>query len=870
MMKLNAQSLAILACSLIAGHAWGQCDDITQNGPNTMATSCQCASVGQTDCDLLPDIMISWLGLQNISGGPSEYSQTASSNAGRLRISGATPNVGFGPLEVRGLRSDNTRKFICGPDTVTVPTAYDINGNPINSGFTCGNGYNARQILFQRIYHKNGSTMSFNEYERGSMTYHPLHGHYHVNAWTTMSLRLAQPGVSDPTQWPIVSTGGKLGFCLTNLYTCSGSPGYCKDDHRYGQGNNILNGYFGNNYNLGPQPGCSDDVQCIQVGKGDIYDEGLDGMWINMLPGLCNGQYHIVAVADPANDFIESNEANNWTSMPFTLTQQTAANNGGTANIFCDGSTVIAPGQTRTLTASPGTAYAWSTGATTRSITVSAAGNYSCTVTCPCGSLSTPSLAITALAAPAAPVGTDAARFGTGTVDLSATGTDLYWFDAPTGGNQVGAGTAFTTPVLSSTTNYWVEARSTSPGENAQGGRTNNSTQGAYAGTGTSTRQWLLFDAHKPFKLESFKVRANSMGQRHFVLVDRLGNLIAEKYIEIPAGLNTITVNWDVPAGLQHKISCFDDNTETIRDLWYNTSGNSYPYAVGTLATITGATDGTTNYWCLYDWVASTPSVTATSSRTQVTATITQPVAVNLKMALEGPYEVATNLMRDDLRTAGLLPVAEPYTGLGFSQLAGGGAESLMPTLLSITGNDALVDWVRVELRSASNPAQIVATKQALLQRDGDVITADGAGTLIFNVPAGNYHVAVRHRNHLGCMNVNAIPLAPTPTEVDLASAATSTWGSNARKAVGSKMALQAGNALTDGQIKYIGAGNDRDPILVIVGATVPTNVASGYQPTDINLDGQIKYTGQNNDRDPILVNVGGTTPNNVIFEQLP
>src|SRR5204863_4622109 len=131
-----------------------------------------------------------------------------------------------------------------------------------------------------------------------------------------------------------------------------------------------------------------DDAQGIYVGAGDIYSESLDGMWINMMPGLCNNlapdsAYWIVADVDPNNDFIEENDNNNWAAIPFNLTQQSPHNNGGTANISCDGSLVIGPGQTRTLTASPGTAYGWSTGATTRSITVGAAGNYSCTVTCP-------------------------------------------------------------------------------------------------------------------------------------------------------------------------------------------------------------------------------------------------------------------------------------------------------------------------------------------------------------------------------------------------------------------------------------------------------------------------------------------------------
>lgn len=46
------------------------------------------------------------------------------------------------------------------------------------------------------------------------------------------------------------------------------------------------------------------------------------------------------------------------------------------------------------------------------------------------------------------------------TATLSATangGTTLAWFDAPTGGNQVGTGANFTTPVLAATTTYYVQ-----------------------------------------------------------------------------------------------------------------------------------------------------------------------------------------------------------------------------------------------------------------------------------------------------------------------------------------------------------------------------------------------------------------------------
>lgn len=35
-------------------------------------------------------------------------------------------------------------------------------------------------------------------------------------------------------------------------------------------------------------------------------------------------------------------------------------------------------------------------------------------------------------------------------------------------------------------------------------------------------------------------------------------------------------------------------------------------------------------------------------------------------------------------------------------------------------------------------------------------------------------------------------------------------------------------------------------------------------------MDGQVKYTGAANDRDPILQNIGGSVPSNTRVEQLP
>lgn len=242
---------------------------------------------------------------------------------------------------------------------------------------------------------------------------------------------------------------------------------------------------------------------------------------------------------------------------------------------------------------------------------------------------------------------------------------------------------------------------------------------------------------------------------------------------------------------------------------------------------------------------------------------------LSARVLLEGPWDGSTGLMRDQLRSNPAFPLTEPYTALGFTQLLGGG-ETIDPGLLSVVGNDAIVDWVRIELRDAATPSVLRATLQALVQRDGDVVDVNGSTSIALPVAAGNYHVAIRHRNHLGAMTGDPVVLGSTPTMVDLSSPSQSTFGTDARKAAVGVSLLWAGNVIRDGQLKYAGGSNDRDPILVRIGGSVPTATASGYWSEDVTLDAVVKYAGAANDRDPILVNIGGIVPTAIRVEQLP
>ena len=244
-------------------------------------------------------------------------------------------------------------------------------------------------------------------------------------------------------------------------------------------------------------------------------------------------------------------------------------------------------------------------------------------------------------------------------------------------------------------------------------------------------------------------------------------------------------------------------------------------------------------------------------------------LSLRLKAMLEGPYDVNTGLMHDSLRVKGLLPLTEPYTTMGYAHI-GGGNESTTAATLSVTGENAIVDWVVVELRDANNPAQVLATRSALIQRDGDIVGADGSGPVQFSKKPGSFHVAIRHRNHLGVMTAAPVDVSVALRSYDLSDGSLPAFGTQAMKTINGVAALWAGDCSRDNQLRYVGDGNDRDPILVTVGGSVPTATTTGYRLTDVNMDGRVRYVGDGNDRDPILVNIGGSVPTATRQGQLP
>ncbi|MEO8588527.1 MAG: delta-60 repeat domain-containing protein [Flavobacteriales bacterium] len=248
------------------------------------------------------------------------------------------------------------------------------------------------------------------------------------------------------------------------------------------------------------------------------------------------------------------------------------------------------------------------------------------------------------------------------------------------------------------------------------------------------------------------------------------------------------------------------------------------------------------------------------------------PARVEVTAFLEGPFNGFD--MRTDLLDAGLIPLQEPYSGLGYTFVNGGGGEITVPDELD-PENDAfdVVDWVIVELRAFTFPHAVLESHACLLHRNG-AITATPTGDAVEfpNSDAGDYQIAIRHRNHLPVMTLipEGITLGEWDGAVDLTLPTTGTFGADATKNIDGTMVMWMGNTDFSDNLLYVGQGNDRDPILTRIGGGVPTNTLPGYFIEDSNLDGVVRYVGENNDRDPVLSNIGGIVPTNTRTEQLP
>ncbi|UAY51724.1 hypothetical protein [Ferruginibacter albus] len=401
-------------------------------------------------------------------------------------------------------------------------------------------------------------------------------------------------------------------------------------------------------------------------------------------------------------------------------------------------------------------------------------------------------------------------------------------------------------------------------------------------------------------------LETNGTGQ----VVQQLTSIVTKKEVPVgsgtiyrPAFVTTSAVNTNASVGIRN-LATLDPNSpphisDYVTAYWPVTKTN----VTGTL-TVTGQYDasdvtGTLGnlkgyYYNGTDWSSATTTInTGTKQITAPVATASGEITgmdgfvlLKAKAFLQGAYNTVSGVMTNTLRTLPSFPLSDPYRtapyNTSFTHTANTGVETISSTVLATQSNvnDNIVDWIFLELRNtATSGNAVLQTRSALLQSDGDIVDIDGVSPVTFNnVPAGNYVVAVRHRNHLG-LSINPATTSKalsetksTATPLDFSSSASNLLGTAGTNylTVSGVAILYAGNANGNTGVKYSGPSNDPAYILsTVLGGNASSSVSS-YNVGDVNLNGSVRYSGPSNDASYILSTVLSSNASSSKTQVLP
>ncbi len=264
--------------------------------------------------------------------------------------------------------------------------------------------------------------------------------------------------------------------------------------------------------------------------------------------------------------------------------------------------------------------------------------------------------------------------------------------------------------------------------------------------------------------------------------------------IQTAAALTMPNLN-QVSAGPDVSIDC---NSPTAT-LTATGGGSSYLWNTGeTTQSIIVSPISTTTY-----------SVTATNgSSDAVVVDYTGCTTVSSRVYLP-KISTTSFLMSNDLTGLANFPISDPYAvaplNAKFVHVNSGAVATTTPLVLAITGNDAIVDWMFLELRTGvSGSTSVAYTKAALLQADGDIVDIDGVSSVQFkNAVPGDYYVAVRHRNHLGFRTANKVAVSNNTSPLDFTSGSVLLNGATPMTTLASSNVnvMNGGDSNSDGSI---------------------------------------------------------------------
>ncbi|HZF99670.1 MAG TPA: FG-GAP-like repeat-containing protein [Chitinophagales bacterium] len=337
-----------------------------------------------------------------------------------------------------------------------------------------------------------------------------------------------------------------------------------------------------------------------------------------------SGEYY-VAVTAPGN---------NCTSISAAVTL--LANPDETPTIAASGITAFCEGGSITLDAPYGySAYLWSNGSTDQDITVTEAGTYTLAATGLCATFTSNEIEVNVLNPDMPAAENDTVLAPGASVTLTATGDNVQWYDAPVGGTLLYSGNAFTTPVLTSTTMYYVQNNEVFGGEVAVGGLGAPSGGNQFPGNNTNAKVYI--DVYENCTLLSSKVYTDYAGYRLFEMYTNGGILYDTALVYVNVDSTIVMLNMDLEPGSYYLTTDATVNAQipgwsgTGPRLKRNPSGTgvAYPYTIGDMLAITGNDQSGSFYYNFYDVTVKDESVVCESERVPVEVFYDTDISVN-------------------------------------------------------------------------------------------------------------------------------------------------------------------------------------------------------------------------------------------------
>jgi PKD repeat protein len=347
--------------------------------------------------------------------------------------------------------------------------------------------------------------------------------------------------------------------------------------------------------------------------------------------------------------------------------------------------------------------------------TYNSAGTYnvSVAVNSTCGADSIMQTALININPPAAPTSTDMSSCASGSFTLTANGTgNLNWFTTPTGGSSVGTGTTYTTPVLNTTTTYYVENDVPQAPGFVGPPSYNFGTGGMHNNTST---QYLEFTVYTNCTLMSADVNAGASGNRTFTLWDGVGTQLNQYTVNVPAaGVQNVVLNIPLTPG-NYRIG------GTQMNLYRNNSGPSYPYNLNGAVSITGSSAGSGYYYYLYNWQIGLPD--CQSARTPVVCTVG-----NLNVSYSTASYDTVCVSDGAFALSGGSPAGGTYSGPGVS------AGSFDPSVAGVGTHTLVYTYTDQNNCTGTIPAQVVVDACA-----GIISPEAQTGISVYPNPATNF-----------------------------------------------------------------------------------------------------------------------------------